>query len=130
MPVALTTLRATIASTLSNNSVYQTFSYPPSTPIANSVVVVPNDPWIVPSNNSQSTIAPLGRFRIMMLVPLIDNQGNLVGMEDVVVAVYNKLAAATYLLNISSVSAPTVLNAPTGDLLQSDMTIEVLTTWS
>ena len=130
MPVALTTLRATIASTLSNNSVYQTFSYPPSTPIANSVVVVPNDPWVVPSNNSQSTIAPLARFRIMMLVPLIDNQGNLVGMEDIAVAVYNKLAAATYLLNISSVSAPTVLNAPTGDLLQSDMTIEVLTTWS
>lgn len=130
MTVALTTLRGTIASTLSNASVYQTFAYPPSTPIANSVVVVPNDPWVVPSNNSQSTIAPLARFRIMMLVPLIDNQGNLVGMEDIVVAVYNKLAAASYLLNISGVSAPTVLNAPTGDLLQSDMTIEVLTTWS
>ncbi len=130
MPVALTTLRGTIASTLSNAAVYQTFSYPPSTPIANSVVVVPNDPWGVPSNNSQSTIAPMARFRIMMLVPLIDNQGNLVGMEDIVVAVYNKLAAASYLLNISGVSAPTVLNAPTGDLLQSDMTIEVLTTWS
>jgi hypothetical protein len=46
------------------------------------------------------------------------------------VAVYNKLAAAAYTLNISGFSAPSTLALATGDLLTIDCAIEVLTDWS
>jgi hypothetical protein len=40
---AITTLRSTIAAALANDSVWSTFSFPPSTIVANSVVVAPAD---------------------------------------------------------------------------------------
>jgi len=63
-------------------------------------------------------------------VPLLDNQGNLNSIETFAVAVYNKLAAASYTLNISGFSAPSTLALATGDLLTMDCSIEVLTDWS
>jgi hypothetical protein len=43
---AITTLRSTIAAALANDSVWSTFSFPPSTIVANSVVVAPADPYL------------------------------------------------------------------------------------
>jgi hypothetical protein len=63
MTVAVTTLRSTIATALSNPTVWQVFSFPPASPLANSVVVEPDDPYIVPSNNQHITIAPLANFQ-------------------------------------------------------------------
>ncbi len=57
---AITTLRGTLATALTNNGVWSTFSFPPATLLANSVVVTPGDPYITPNNNSQTSIAPLG----------------------------------------------------------------------
>ena len=57
-------------------------------------------------------------------------RGNLAGMEDYIVAVVNKLAASTLTLNISSVSAPAIVNAASGDLLVSEITVSILTSWS
>ena len=39
MTVAVTTLRTTLATALENAGVWQVFSYPPASPIANSVIV-------------------------------------------------------------------------------------------
>ena len=91
MTVALTTLRTTIATALVDNTKYSTFAFPPATPIANSVIVSPSDPYLEPSNNSYNSISPMANFSIVMLVPLLDNEGNLNGIEDMVVAVFNKL---------------------------------------
>ena len=130
MPTAITTLRTTLATTLANAGVWSTFAFPPSAPIANSVVVMPDDPYLVPNNQTRSSIQPFARFKIMILVPLLDNQGNLNTIETFAVAVYTKLAAAAYTLNISGFSAPTTLALATGDLLTMDCSIEVLTDWS
>jgi len=130
MSAPITTLRSTIASALTNAGVWDTFSYPPATLLANSVVVAPADPYIEPSNNSYGTVAPLANFKIIMTVPMFDNQGNLAGIEDTIVAVYNKLAASSIVLNVSTVSAPSVLSVASGDLLTSDITISILTSWS
>jgi hypothetical protein len=72
----------------------------------------------------------MANFRIVMLVPLLDNEGNLNGIEDMAIAVFNKLAASSLKFNITSVSAPSVLNAVSGDLLTADMQISILTSWS
>jgi hypothetical protein len=130
MTVALTTLRTTIANALVDNTKYSTFAFPPATPIANSVIVSPSDPYLEPSNNSYNTISPMANFSIVMLVPLLDNEGNLNGIEDMVVAVFNKLSASSIVYKVGSVSAPSVLNAVSGDLLTCSMQVSVLTSWS
>tara|TARA_R110002126_G_C10378229_1_gene494017 strand:+ start:747 stop:1139 length:393 start_codon:yes stop_codon:yes gene_type:complete len=130
MAVALTTLRGTIATALTNAGVWQVFAYPPPTPLPFSVIVSPGDPYLTPSNNSYNTIAPLATFRIVMTQPLLDNGGNLIGMEDMIIAVFNKLAASSLVFNVTGVSAPSVLTIGNSDLLTCDLSISILTSWS
>jgi hypothetical protein len=127
---AISTLRAGIAAALVDNTKWSVFSFPPSTPIANSLVISPADPYIIPSNNSYNTIAPLANFQLSILVPLLDNEGNLNGIEDNIVRVFNLLAASSYTYNVTDVSAPAVLSAVSGDLLTCNINISVLTSWS
>ena len=130
MPAAITTLRSTLATDLANAGVWSTFSFPPATLLANSVVITPGDPYIVPSNNDYTSIAPLANFKILMTTPAFDNQGNLAGMENFIVAVVTKLNASSLVLNISSVSAPAIASVASGDLLTSEITVSILTSWS
>jgi hypothetical protein len=127
---AISTLRGTIAAALVDNTKYSVFSFPPATPIVNSVVVSPADPYLTPTNNGRNTVSPLANFNINIFVPLLDNEGNLNGIEDLLVAVFNKLAASSIVYNVGEVSAPSVLNAATGDLLTCSMQVSVLTSWS
>jgi len=129
MAAAITTLRATLATDLTNTGVWNIFSFPPSVIIANSVIIIPADPYLTPSNNTHN-VAPLANFRILMTIPALDNQGNLNGIETMLVAVFNKLMASTLVMNVGTVSAPSVLTAASGDLLTSDISISILTTWS
>jgi len=130
MPTAITDLRASLAAALANAGVWGTFSFPPATILANSVVVVPADPYLTPSNNTFASISPLANFKIMLTTPLFDNQGNLSQIETMAVAVFNKLAASSLVMNVGSMSAPTVLNAASGDLLTCEISVSTLTTWS
>jgi len=129
MTVAVTTLRSTIATALSNPAVWQVFSFPPASPLANSVVVEPDDPYIVPSNNQHITVAPLANFRLKLYLPLLDNQGSLQDMETFIVAVFTKLAASSLNYNIGSVSGVSV-DTTAGDLLTTEIRLSILTSWS
>jgi hypothetical protein len=129
MTVAVTTLRSTIATALSNPTVWQVFSFPPASPLANSVVVEPDDPYIVPSNNQHITVAPLANFRIKLYLPLLDNQGSLQDMETFIVDVFTKLAASSLNYNIGSVSGVSV-DTTAGDLLTTEIRVSILTSWS
>jgi hypothetical protein len=130
MPAAITTLRTTLATALIDNSLWSTFAFPPSVVLANSVIVSPDDPYISPSNNARNTISPLANFRLLITVPLFDNEGNLNSIETNVVRVFNLLAASSLTYNVGSVSAPSVLNAASGDLLSCEMSVSILTSWS
>lgn len=130
MTAAITTLRTTLATALVDNSKWQTFAFPPATVLANSVIVSPDDPYLTPNNNGKISISPLANFKIVITVPLFDNEGNLNGIEDNVVGVFNKLAASTLTYNVSAISAPSVLNAASGDLLSCEMSVSILTSWS
>ena len=127
---AITTLRSNIASALTDNTKYSVFAFPPATPIANSVIVTPADPYIVPSNNDYTSIAPMANFTITILVPLLDNEGNLAGIETDILRVFQLLEASSIVFNIGSVSAPSVLSIASGDLLSCDIAISTLTEWS
>jgi len=129
MPAPITTLRTTIAAALADAS-YSTFAFPPSTMLANSVIVAPADPYLTPSNNSQAGISPLANFKIIVTIPMFDNEGNLQGIETTFCTVFNKLAASSIVFNVTAVSAPSVLTVASGDLLTVDLQISVLTSWS
>lgn len=131
MTVAVTTLRSTLATALENAGVWQVFAFPPATPLANSVIVQPDDPYLEPSNNIYSSVAPKANFKIVMIVPMLDNQGNLNGIEDMVVGVFNKLAASTTLkISVGNVSAPTVLSGVAGEMLTAELSVSIMTSWS
>ena len=130
MPAAITTLRASLATALANANVWNTYSFPPPTITANSVIVAPADPYITPSNNTYASISPLANLKIIMTVPMLDNHGNLNGIETLAVAVFNKLTASNIVMNIGGMSAPSVLEVQSGTLLTASFDISVLTSWS
>lgn len=131
MPSPITTLRSTLASALTNAGVWSVFAYPPQAPLANSVTIMPDEPYIRVLSNTRTAIAPVARFKLLLLVPLFDNQGNLNTIEDFIVAVQTKLAAATALtINVGDYSAPSILEQPSGNLLQTEVSIEIITSWS
>ena len=127
---AITTLRTAIATALTDNSLYSVFAFPPATPIANSVIVIPADPYITPTNNDYSSVAPLANFKISILVPLLDNEGNLAGIETDIVRVFKLLEASSIVFNVGTISSPSVLSIPSGDLLTCDIAVSTLTEWS
>lgn len=130
MSVALTTLRTTLAEAIQDDTKWQTFAFPPATIMANSVIVSPDDPYLSPNNNHYSAISPMANFKLIMTVPMFDNEGNLQGIEDTVISVFNLLDQSTLSFNVGTVSAPSVLNAASGDLLSCEMSVSILTSWS
>jgi hypothetical protein len=127
---AITTLRTTIAAALADATYYSVFAFPPATPIANSIILTPADPYITPTNNDRTSVAPLANFRLQIVVPLLDNSGNLAGIETDIVRVFQLLDASSIVFNVGSVSAPSVMTIASGDLLTCDIAISTLTEWS
>ena len=128
---AITTLRSSIATALQDDTKYSVFAFPPATPIANSVVVAPAaGDYLVPNNNQWATISPMANLEIRLYVPLLDNQGNLSGIEDLMVAVFNKLAASTIKFNVGSVTNVGSVETAAGDFLTATINISTLTEWS
>jgi hypothetical protein len=127
---AITTLRGTIATALVDNAVWQVFSFPPASPLANSVIVQPGDPYIEPSNDHYATVKPKVNFKLVVLAPMFDNQGNLTNIEDFYLKIVQKLEASAVAYSIGNFSAPAVLTATAGDLLSGEVQISVLSDWS
>ena len=127
---AITTLRTTIATALTDNSKWQTFAFPPATVLPNSVIVGWDSPMLEMQNNQYNTISPMANFRITMTVPILDNQGNLAGLEEIITGVFNALAASSLNVAVNEVSEPSVMELASGDLLSAEMSISILTSWS
>jgi hypothetical protein len=130
MSTALTTLRSTIATAISNPSVWQVFDYVPASPLAMSVIIQPDDPYLEPSNNTQNAISPMANFKLTMVVPMFDNNGALQDIENYMVQLFNLLAASSLSFRVGTMSAPTVLGVDAGQMLSCDLSISTLTTWS
>jgi hypothetical protein len=129
MPVPITTLRTTLATALVDNTKYQVFAFPPSVVLANSVIVSPAEEYIVPTNNQHIGISPMANFRLIITTALFDNEGNLNGIEDFVCGVFKKLSQSSLTYNVSAISAPSILNAASGELLSCEMSVSILTSW-
>lgn len=127
---AISTLRGTIAAALSDNTSWQVFSFPPASPLANSIVIEPGDPYIEPSNDHYKTVNPKVNFKLIVLAPMFDNQGNLINIEDYYLNIVNKLEASNLAYSLGTFTAPSVLTGAAGDLLSGEVTISILSDWS
>ena len=125
--MSFATLRQQLADMIANPGVWTVYAYPPPTPTANSISITPDEPYVEINNNTTS-LSLTARFKLHICVPLLDNQGNLGLIEDFILALV-PMIDHTY-INISNVSQPKILSIPTGDLLTSDLSIELLTSWS
>jgi hypothetical protein len=134
MSSTIATIRKDLGQALEANTVYQVFIYPPQTIQANSVVIIPDDPYIVPSNDSWATVGPTVNFKLLITVPVLDNLGGLTSIEDAILTMFNALFAATEAdqisYNVGEISQPQVLSVASGDLLSCEMSISLVTAWS
>ena len=129
MTAAITTLRSTLATALANDGVWQVFSFPPASPIANSVIINWADPMLEPQNNQYNSIGPQANFTLTCIVPLFDNNGNLIDIENFIVALFNKISTSGLNIKVGNVTAPTVSPNETGQMLMAEMSISLLSSW-
>ena len=128
---AVTAIRSTVATALDNPTVWQVFSFPPASPLANSVIITWDDPMLTSNNNTHTTISPTAHMRLTLTTELYDNQAALANIEKMTVGVFQKLSAADNLVfNVTNISAPTVLGDDAGKMLSVEMSIETLVSWS
>ena len=130
MTAAITTLRSTLATALANDGVWSVFSFPPASPIANSVIINWADPMLEPQNNQYNSISPQANFTLTCIVPLFDNKGNLVDIENFIVALFSKISTSGLNIKVGNVTAPTVSPNETGQMLMAEMSISILSSWS
>ena len=129
MTAAITTLRSTLATALANDGVWSVFSFPPASPIANSIIINWADPMLEPQNNQYNSISPQANFTLTCIVPLFDNNGNLIDIENFIVALFNKLSTSGLNIKVGNVTAPTVSPNETGQMLMAEMSISILSSW-
>jgi hypothetical protein len=69
-------------------------------------------------------------FKLVVIAPLFDNQGNLINIEDFYLRLVQKLDASTIQYSLGTFSAPAVLSGNGGEMLTGEVTISVLSDWS
>ena len=121
------TARDALAAQLAANTTYSIFAYPQMVPQALSVQLVPDDPYIVSTNQKYSLTATM-RLRAEIFAPIWDNQGNLEQLETMAAKVRSLILDATQ--NCGDLSAPRVVSLETGDLLTAYFPVQVLVNWS
>ena len=83
-----------------------------------------------PQNNQYNSISPQANFTLTCIVPLFDNKGNLVDIENFIVALFNKISTSGLNIKVGNVTAPTVSPNETGQMLMAEMSISILSSWS
>lgn len=118
--MSFASVRADLATALTDDSQWQTYAYPPDSPTSNSVIITPASNWVQPLaiGNKSVTVA----YRIKVCVNTADNQGELTKLEDFVTAILDQLPPWAIL---KSVSGPQELQVGTAYLTVSDIDVEV-----
>lgn len=126
------TFRTSVANAVADTGsprTYQTYSYPPNAPIANSVIISWDSPAVEITNN-QTSLNCLANLVLTCMVPALDNQSAYQSLENMIQSVVTKLKTNLPAVTIGNVSAPQLLTLASGDLVSADVTCQLLTTWS
>lgn len=118
--MSFASVRQDLAAAITDDTQWQTFSYPPDSPTANSVIITPGSPWITPLTIGNKAVTV--NYRIKVCANTADNQGELTRLEDFITDIIGLLPEWTIL---KSVSAPQELQVGTAYLTVSDIDLEV-----
>ena len=129
MTAAVTTLRSTLATALTNTGVWSIVAFSPQTPIADSVTIDADDPYLTVSNGVPDLLGPLAHFKVRMYVAALDNQGSLAAIETMIVAVWQKLAASSLSIRAAEVNVG-LFSGQSGELTAGEISLSILTSWS
>jgi hypothetical protein len=114
------TVRDALALAVKNDTVWQTFAYPPPTPLPNSVIIMPGSSW-VNSYTIDRTSVELS-FVLKVCVNTADNQADLINLEDIIEAIIPLLPSWA---QFDGVSSPQELQVGTADLTTVDISLRV-----
>lgn len=114
-----TEIREYLAEALADDSQYQTFAFPPMTPMANSIAIEPGSPWVEPLTIGKGVMV---NWTLKMYANVMDNQNDLVTLENMVTTVLANIPAGTA---FSEVSQPNVIDLTTNLLTTCDITLSV-----
>lgn len=119
MSQGFTEIREYLAEALANDTEYQTFAWPPMTPIANSIAFEPASPWIEPLTVGKGVLV---NWIIKIYANAIDNRNDLVTLENMVTTVLANIPAGTV---FSEVSQPNVIDLGNNMLTVCEITLSV-----
>lgn len=122
--MSFASVRTNLATALTDDTKWQTFSYPPDNPLPNSVMILPGQPWIVPYTVGNKAVKVA--YTIKVCVNTADNQGELTKLEDFLTDIIDLLPDWVI---FRSVSAPQELQVGTNYLTVSDIYVEVAVTF-
>jgi hypothetical protein len=113
-------VRLQLAEDIRDDSSWQTFAYPPAVPMANSVVIEPGSPWVIPNGTLSRGIQI--NLIIKMYANAADNQNDLRTLEHMVNKILGNLPGY---LTLSEVSLPIILDTTTSVLTTCDIQVSL-----
>lgn len=119
MSSGFTEIREYIADAIADDSQYQTFAWPPMTPIANSVAIEPANPWIEPLTVGKGVLV---NWLVKIYANAMDNRNDLVTLENMVTTVIANIPDGTA---FSEVSQPNLLDLGNNMLTVCEITLSV-----
>jgi hypothetical protein len=119
MSLGFTDIREYLAEALADDAQYQTFAWPPATPIANSIAFEPASPWVEPLTIGKGVMV---NWTVKIYANAVDNRNDLVTLENMVTTVISNIPAGTA---FSEVSQPQVIDLTNNMLTTCDITLSV-----
>jgi len=116
-----TDVREAIAAAIVDDTTYNVISFPVATPMPNTVLVMPSDPYITPNTIASSSFDM--NFSLECYTNTADNQADLVTMENILETVLNLIPDYAV---IDSVTAPDVFAAGSTYLTRADIKIRLI----
>jgi len=119
MSLGFTDIREYLTEALADDAQYQTFAWPPATPIANSIAFEPASPWVEPLTIGKGVMV---NWTVKIYANAVDNRNDLVTLENMVTTVISNIPAGTA---FSEVSQPQVIDLTNNMLTTCDITLSV-----
>jgi len=117
---SFTDVREAIAAAIEDVNLYNVIAYPVATPMPNTIVVLPADPYITPSTIGATSFDM--NFNLECYTNTADNEADLVTMENIIENVLNLIPDYAV---INSVTAPDVFTAGSTYLTRADISIRL-----
>jgi hypothetical protein len=119
--VTLATVRATLATAIEGAG-YRAHRFPPPTVMPPAVVIVPDEPYLTPEVISSGGNRWAVAFELIVAVAPLDNEGQLIQLEDIVVDVCRALPRG---LELGPIQRPTLEQVGPTELLTARIPVVV-----